>query len=166
MHFLKLLEPLLDAHDRKVAVQPLPEITMAALQIATIRDLKLKVAERRNRRGFEKHLFGCGSVRKSNQPFIETKLYEFFVLLWDRGIFPSTKSKKELIGVQIKLIKLIRVYIEKIRFLKVLEKAGRGQNETSILGRHLGFPRGRWLLFFNRALWILKAPHSRSLSDS
>ena len=67
---------------------------------------------------------------------------EFPVPLWDRETFPSTKPKKELIGVQINLIEFIRFYIEKITFLKVLEKAGRSQNETSILGGHLGFPRG------------------------
>ena len=67
---------------------------------------------------------------------------EFPVSLWDGRIVSSAKLKKELIGVQIKLIKLIRFYAKKIRFLKVLEKAGRSQNETSILGGHLGFPRG------------------------
>jgi hypothetical protein len=142
MHSLKFFEHPLDPVDRKVAMQPFPDITMAALEVTTISDLKLEVAERRNRRGFEKYFLGCGSVRKSNQPLIEAKLDEFSVPLWNRGVFSSTKSKKELIGVQIKLIKLIRVYIEKIRFLKVLEKAGKSQNETSILGGHLGFPRG------------------------
>jgi hypothetical protein len=115
---------------------------MAALKVAAISDLKLEVAERWNRRGFKKYFLWCGSVRKSNQPLIEAKLDEFSVPLWNRGVFSSTKSKKELIGAQIKLIKLIRVYIEKIGFLKVLEKAGKSQNETSILGGHLGFPRG------------------------
>jgi len=115
---------------------------MAALKVATVSDLKLEVAERRNRRGFKKYFLGCGSGRKSDQPLIEAKLDEFSVPLGNRGIFSSTKSKKELIGVQIKLIKLIRFYAKKIRFLKVLEKAGRSQNETSILGGHLGFTRG------------------------
>jgi hypothetical protein len=140
MHSLKFFEHPLNDLDRKVAVQPLPEITMAALEVATIRDLKLEVTERRNRRGFEKYFLGCGSGRKSDQPLIEAKLDEFSVLLGDRGIFSSTKLKKELIGIQIKLIKLIRFYIKKITFLKVLEDARRSQDETSILGGHLRFP--------------------------
>ena len=142
MHSLKFFEHPLNTLDRKVAVQPLPEITMAALEVTTIRDLKLEVAERRNRRGFKKYFLWCGSIRKSNQPLIEATLDEFSVPLWNRGFFPSTKPKKELIGVKIKLIKLIRFYTKKIRFLKVLEDAGRCQDETSILGGHLGFPRG------------------------
>jgi len=140
MHFLELFENALDPLDRKVAVQPLPEITMAALEVTTIRDLKLEVAERRNRRGVEEYLLWCGIVRESDQPLIEATLDEFSVPLWNRGIFPSTKPKKELIGVQIKLIKLIRFYVEKIRFFKVLEKAGRSQDENSILGGHRRFP--------------------------
>ena len=142
MHYLEFFEHPLDPVHRKITVQPLPDITMAALKVAAIRDLKFEVTERRNRRGFEKYFLWSGSVRKSNQPLIEAKLDEISVPLWDRETFPSTKPKKELIGVKIKFIKLIRVYIEKIRFLKVLEDARRSQDETSILGGHLGFPRG------------------------
>jgi len=115
---------------------------MAALKVAAVSDLKLEVAERRNRRGFKKYFLGCGSGRKSDQPLIEAKLDEFSVPLGNRGIFSSTKSKKELIGVRIKLIKLIRFHVEKITLLKVLEKAGRSQDENSILGGHRRFPRG------------------------
>jgi len=68
-------------------------------------------------------------------------LNESSVSLWDRGVVSSTKSKKELIGVRIELIKLIRFHIEKITLLKVLEDARGSQDETSILGGHLGFPR-------------------------
>ena len=142
MHSLKFFEHPLNTLDRKVAVQPLPEITMAALEVTTIRDLKLEVAERRNRRGVEEYLLWCGIVRESDQLLIEATLDEFSVPLWNRGVFSSTKSKKELIGVKIKLIKLIRFYTKKVRFLKVLEDARRSQYETSILGGHLGFPRG------------------------
>jgi hypothetical protein len=109
---------------------------MAALKVAAISDLKLEVAERRNRRGFKKYFLGCGRGRKSNQPLIEAKLDEVSISLWDRGIFPSTKPKKELIGVQINLVKFIRFYIEKIAFLKVLEEARRSQDEAFILGGH------------------------------
>jgi hypothetical protein len=140
MHSLKFFEHPLDPVDRKVAMQPFPDITMAALEVTTISDLKLEVAERRNRRGVEEYFLGCGSVRKSDQPLIEAKLDEFSVPLWDRRVFSSTKLKKELIGVKIKLIKLIRFHTKKIRFLKVLEDAGRCQDETSILGGHLRFP--------------------------
>jgi hypothetical protein len=136
MHSLEFFEHPLDPVDRKITVQPLPDITMAALEVTTISDLKLEVAERRNRRGFKKYFLGCGSVRKSDQPLIEAKLDEFSVPLWDRRVFSSTKLKKELIGVKIKLIKLIRFHTKKIRFLKVLEDAGRCQDETSILGGH------------------------------
>jgi hypothetical protein len=142
MHSLKFLKHPLDLVDRKITVQPFPEITMTALEVATISDLKFEVTERWNRRGFEKHFLWCGRGRKSNQPLIEAKLDEFSVPLWNRGVFSSTKSKKELIGVKIKLIKLIRFYTKKVRFLKVLEDARRSQYETSILGGHLGFPRG------------------------
>jgi hypothetical protein len=68
-------------------------------------------------------------------------LNEFPVPLWDRETFPSTKPKKELIGVQINLIEFIRFYIEKITFLKVFEETGRCQDENSILGGHRRFPR-------------------------
>jgi hypothetical protein len=67
-------------------------------------------------------------------------LNEFPVSLGNREFLPSTKPKKELISVQINLIKLIRFYIEKITFLKVFKDAGRSQHETSILGVHLGLP--------------------------
>jgi len=67
-------------------------------------------------------------------------LNEVSVSLGDRRIVPSTKPKKELIGVRANLIKLIRFYIEKITFLKVFKDAGRSQHETSILGVHLGLP--------------------------
>jgi hypothetical protein len=140
VHSLEFFEHPLDPGDRKITVHPPLDITMAALKVAAIRDLKFEVTERRNRRGFEKYFLWSGSVRKSNQPLIEAKLDEFSVPLWNRGVFSLTKPKKELIGVKIKLIKLIRVYIEKIRFLKVLEDARRSQDETSILGGHLRFP--------------------------
>jgi hypothetical protein len=68
-------------------------------------------------------------------------LNEFSISLWHRRVVSSAKLKKELIGVQINLIKLIRLCIEKTRFLKVLEEAGRSQHETSILGGHRRFPR-------------------------
>jgi len=61
MHSLEFFEHPLDPVDRKITVQPLPDITMAALKVAAIRDLKFEVTERRNRRGFEKYFLGCGS---------------------------------------------------------------------------------------------------------
>jgi len=54
---------------------------MAALKVAAVSDLKLEVAERRNRRGLKKYFLWCGSGRKSDQPLIEAKLDEFSVPL-------------------------------------------------------------------------------------
>jgi hypothetical protein len=61
LDLFKFFEYLLDLVKREILVKALSDITVAALEIASIRDLKFKIAERRNRGWVQRHL----SLRRS-----------------------------------------------------------------------------------------------------
>jgi len=95
------------------------DITVAALEVAPVCDLKLEIAERGDRGRIQRRLSLERRFRKGDQIFRQTELDEFLVLPSDRRIFALADFNQELIGIGVQFVKLIAFDGIKVRFFKV-----------------------------------------------
>jgi hypothetical protein len=88
-------------------VRTFSDVTVAALKVASVRNLEFKVAEGRDRGGVQNELPCKGRIREGDQVFGDAKLDEFFILLSYRRTFPPADAKKKLIPVLVQFIEFI-----------------------------------------------------------
>jgi hypothetical protein len=119
LDLFKFFKYLLNLVFREILMKTLSNITVAALEIASIRDLKFEISKRGDWGWIQGHLSQRRSLRESDQIFRETKLDEFLVLLPERGMFAFGDSKEKLISICIQFVKFVVFDVKKIRFFKV-----------------------------------------------
>jgi hypothetical protein len=83
------------------------DVTVAALEVAAVGDLELKIPEGRDWGRIQKDLSLQGGIREGDQVFGEAKLDEFLILLPYRRTFAPTDAEKKLIPVLVQFIKFI-----------------------------------------------------------
>jgi hypothetical protein len=119
LDLFKFFEYLLNLVFREILMKTLPNVTVAALEIASICDLKFEITKRGDWGWIQGHLSLRRSFRENDQIFRKTKLDEFLVFLPERRMFASGNFKEKLIGICIQFIKFVVFDVKKIRFFKV-----------------------------------------------
>jgi hypothetical protein len=100
-------------------MRSLSDITVAALEIASVCNLEFKITERRDRGGIRSHLSLERCLGEGDQIFRKAKLDEFFVLLSDRRVLTPADLEEKLIGIRIEFVKFIFYDIVEVGFFEV-----------------------------------------------
>src|SRR4030042_964978 len=107
LDLFKFLQYPLNLFFGKVLMRTLSDITVTALEIASVCNLELKIPERGDWGRVRRHLSLEGGFGESDQIFGETETDEFFVVLRYRRTFSPADAEKELISVFVQVVKLI-----------------------------------------------------------
>jgi hypothetical protein len=95
------------------------DITVAALEIASVCNLEFKIAERRDRGGIQRHFFQKRGFRESDQIFGEAESDKFLIFLSDRRIAALADLEEKLIGIRIQFVKFVFFDVVEIGFFEV-----------------------------------------------
>jgi hypothetical protein len=92
---------------RKILMRTFSDITVAALEIASVCNLELKIAERRDRGRIQGRLSLERGFGVSDQIFGETESDEFLILFSDTRIDALADLEEKLIGIRIQFVKFV-----------------------------------------------------------
>jgi len=137
LHFLELLQDMRHLLKGEVPLSALPKVTMSALEIAAIGQLKLQIPEGGDGRLLSGRFPLGGCVGPANEALGQAILNEFFVLFPDDGFFSLRALKKKLEGVPAELVEFIALDIVKTRLLEISQGAVWRDRDELIFVRHL-----------------------------
>jgi hypothetical protein len=95
------------------------DITVPALEIASVCHLELKITERGGRRGVERHLSLEWGFGESDQIFGETESEKLLILFPYRRIHALADLEEKPVGIRIQLVKFVFFDVIEIGFFKV-----------------------------------------------
>jgi hypothetical protein len=112
------------------------DITVAALEIASVCNLQFKITERGARGGIQRCISLERGFGESDQVFRETESDKFLILFPNRRIDALADLEEKPIGICVQFIKLVFLDVVEIGFFKVFQNSVRGQDDEFILGGH------------------------------
>jgi hypothetical protein len=119
LDLFKFFQYRLNLFFRKILMRTFSDITVVALEIASVCHLELKITERRDRGGIQRHFFQKRGFGESDQIFRETELDEFLILFSDRRIGALADLEEKLIGIRIQFVKFVFFDVVEIGFFEV-----------------------------------------------
>jgi hypothetical protein len=97
----------------------LPDITVAALEIAPVGDLELKITEGRDRGRIQSDLLLKRGFREDNQIFRQAKLDEFLIFLPHRRTLTPAGAEKKLITLFVQFVKFVFFDVVEIALFEI-----------------------------------------------
>jgi len=119
LDLFKFFQYPLNLFFRKILMGALSDITVAALEIASVRNLELEITERGDRRRIQRHLSLERGFGESDQIFGETESDKFLILFPDRRIHALADLEEKPVGIRIQFVKFVFFDVIKIGFFKV-----------------------------------------------
>jgi hypothetical protein len=114
-------------------METIPDITVPALEIASVRYLKFKIPERRGGRRIHQQFSSDRNLRKMNQIFGEAVSEKLLIFFSNRRILALGASEEKAIRITAQFIELIAFHVIKIGLLQIFQNAVSGQADEFIL---------------------------------
>jgi hypothetical protein len=136
LDLFKFFQNPLNLFFRKILMVTFSDITVAALEIASIRDLKFKIAERGGRGGIQSYHSLERGFGEGDQFFGETESDKFLILFPERRMDALADLEEKSIGIHVQFIKFVFFDVVEIGFFEVFQNGVRGQDDEFILEGH------------------------------
>jgi len=136
LDLFKLFQYPLNLFLRKILMGTFSDIAVAALEIASVCNLELKITERGDRGRIQRHLSLERGFGESDQIFGETESDEFLIVFPDRRIGAPADLEEKLIGICVQFVKFVFLDVVEIGLFKVFQNGVGGQDDEFILGGH------------------------------